>query len=520
MINGVDVAGSGGERREESIYLMSPRNIDLVSCSSNLSAFSPCLTQVFFHTSLEAVFLIFFLLFLFSSLCPRVLRELRHRRAILGDVGAPLAPRAALSQRWERHLVVNVGGLLAASATPSPSGSGSSRRSVVAGRPIVAAPVLAVAAVPSWAGPASPLASPSSAAASSAPAPLGRAGPGGGLAKVEVDVDDPLLAVHSLRVQYGLLVILVVVHVLALLLVGEALLPLGVHVGSLAGLPRVELGLLLLGLLLLPLVQRERLGLLLPGLLGRALLLLLTLGLVAGLGLLGVGGDVVLVLLRLHLVLERAPVVGAAALALVHGLDASSLVSALAIIVALPAAAATFATATTSEAAATPAAASSSAAAAHSLAALSALAALAPLASLADRLVAAGAVAVLAVAAVIAVLPLALGRLAGVQHPLALEAIVAVLLIISVTLAALVVAVVVPPVPRGRVEARLRSRVLPRRRRLGALLRRCSLLSLLRRDLFGVDDEEVLDVGLLALLVEEQGELVAHPDPVVVLHRR
>ena len=38
--------------------------------------------------------------------------------------------------------------------------------------------------------------------------------------------------------------------------------------------------------------------------------------------------------------------------------------------------------------------------------------------------------------------------------------------------------------------------------------------------LFGVDDEKVLDVGFLALLVEEQGELVAHPDPVVVLHRR
>ena len=124
-----------------------------------------------------------------------------------------------------------------------------------------------------------------------------------------------------MRVEY--LVILVVVHVLALLLVGEALLPLGVHVGPLAGLPRVELGLLLLGLLLLPLVQRERLGLLLPRLLGRPLLLLLALGLVAGLGLLGVGGDVVLVLLRLHLVLEGAPVVGAAALALVHGLDAT-----------------------------------------------------------------------------------------------------------------------------------------------------------------------------------------------------
>merc|ERR1719245_2129088 len=68
MINGVDVARSGGERREESIYLMSPRNIDLVSCSSNLSAFSPCLTQVFFHTSLEAVFLIFFFFYFFFLL--------------------------------------------------------------------------------------------------------------------------------------------------------------------------------------------------------------------------------------------------------------------------------------------------------------------------------------------------------------------------------------------------------------------------------------------------------------------
>ena len=54
----------------------------------------------------------------FSSHCPRVLREPRHRRAILGDVGAPQAlGAAALSQRWERHLVVDVGGLLAASAT-------------------------------------------------------------------------------------------------------------------------------------------------------------------------------------------------------------------------------------------------------------------------------------------------------------------------------------------------------------------------------------------------------------------
>ena len=79
------------------------------------SAFSPCLTLVFFHTSLEAVFIIFFFYF-FSSLCPRVLREPQHRRAILGDVGVPLALGvAALSQGRERHLVVDVGSLLAAS---------------------------------------------------------------------------------------------------------------------------------------------------------------------------------------------------------------------------------------------------------------------------------------------------------------------------------------------------------------------------------------------------------------------
>ena len=103
------------------------------------------------------------------------------------------------------------------------------------------------------------------------------------------------------------LVVVIVVHVLPLLLVGHSLLPLGVRVGTLAGLPRVELGLVLLGLLLLPLVQSERLGLFLPRLLGRSLLaaLLLSLGLVARVGLLGVGGDVVLVLFGLPLPLDE-----------------------------------------------------------------------------------------------------------------------------------------------------------------------------------------------------------------------
>ena len=91
------------------------------------------------------------------------------------------------------------------STHPSPSGSGSSRRSVLSGRPVVAAPVLPVAVVSSWAGSASSFATSSSASASSAPAALGRTGPGGGLAEAEVDVEDALLTVHSLRVQMGLL---------------------------------------------------------------------------------------------------------------------------------------------------------------------------------------------------------------------------------------------------------------------------------------------------------------------------
>ena len=63
-------------------------------------------------------FYYFFSSISFSSLCPRVLREPQHRRAILGDVGVPLALGvAALSQGWERHLVVDVGSLLAASTT-------------------------------------------------------------------------------------------------------------------------------------------------------------------------------------------------------------------------------------------------------------------------------------------------------------------------------------------------------------------------------------------------------------------
>ena len=115
--------------------------------------------------------------------------------------------------------------------------------------------------------------------------------------------------------------------------------------------------------------------------------------------------------------------------------NSRSLISALAVVVSLSTASATVATTAASAAATTSTATSASATAARSLAAfaaLSALAALAPLAALADWLVSARPVAILAVAAVVAVLSLALGRLAGVQHPLPLEAIVAVLLICEI----------------------------------------------------------------------------------------
>ena len=72
----------------ESLYLASLGNNGLVSTDatpipilrrrSSSSVLCPmCLTQVFFHSSLEAVLLFFFFYF-FSSLCPRVLREPRH----------------------------------------------------------------------------------------------------------------------------------------------------------------------------------------------------------------------------------------------------------------------------------------------------------------------------------------------------------------------------------------------------------------------------------------------------------
>ena len=112
------------ERREgeKSLYLMSSRNNGLVSSPillrRSLVLFPPMSNAGLLSYIAGSGFYYFFSSISFSSLCPRVLREPQHRRAILGDVGVPLALGvAALSQGWERHLVVDVGSLLAASTT-------------------------------------------------------------------------------------------------------------------------------------------------------------------------------------------------------------------------------------------------------------------------------------------------------------------------------------------------------------------------------------------------------------------
>merc|ERR1719373_1210935 len=88
------------------------------------------------------------------------------------------------------------------------------------------------------------------------------------VSKGEVDVGDFLLPVGSLKVDDRFLFLLLALFFI-LLLVDRGLLPLGINVGALSGLPDVELGSIFLGLLSLPLVQGEGLGLL------RLLLLLL-----------------------------------------------------------------------------------------------------------------------------------------------------------------------------------------------------------------------------------------------------
>merc|ERR1719445_2553704 len=137
------------------------------------------------------------------------------------------------------------------------------------------------------------------------------------VSKGEVDVGDFLLPVGSLKVDDRFLFLLLALFFI-LLLVDRGLLPLGINVGALSGLPDVELGSIFLGLLSLPLVQGEGLGLLRLLLLHGAVLL--------GLGVLTVRvlldrGVVGLLPVGLHVILEVTPVALASSTPLVLGLD-------------------------------------------------------------------------------------------------------------------------------------------------------------------------------------------------------
>merc|ERR1719445_1183846 len=144
------------------------------------------------------------------------------------------------------------------------------------------------------------------------------------VSKGEVDVGDFLLPVGSLKVDDRFLFLLLALFFI-LLLVDRGLLPLGINVGALSGLPDVELGSIFLGLLSLPLVQGEGLGLLRLLLHGAVLL---------GLGVLTVRvlldrGVVGLLPVGLHVILEVAPVALASSTPLVLGLDPGPVVSGL-----------------------------------------------------------------------------------------------------------------------------------------------------------------------------------------------
>merc|ERR1719445_2435432 len=133
------------------------------------------------------------------------------------------------------------------------------------------------------------------------------------VSKGEVDVGDFLLPVGSLKVDDRFLFLLLALFFI-LLLVDRGLLPLGINVGALSGLPDVELGSIFLGLLRLLLLLLH--GAVLLGLGVLTVRVLLDRGVV---GLLPVG--------LLHVILEVAPVALASSTPLVLGLDPGPVVS-------------------------------------------------------------------------------------------------------------------------------------------------------------------------------------------------
>merc|ERR1719242_442962 len=226
------------------------------------------------------------------------------------------------------------------------------------------------------------------------------------VSKGEVDVCDLLLAVGSLKVDDRFLLVLFFV----LLLVDGCLLPLGVEVGALSSLPHVKLGGVLLGLLGLPLVQCEGLGLL------RLLLLhgtfLLGLGVLALSSLFhrSVGWFLAL---GLDVVLKVSPVALPTSTSLVLGLDPSPAVAGLPVKLSLPTATSGSSTASESSRTAT-----SSATSAPS-----------PL-----SVVVPSHLASLTVALVVPFLSWSVSSLSGVKNSLAFKLVVSLVLLVSIVL--------------------------------------------------------------------------------------
>merc|ERR1719242_1445336 len=229
------------------------------------------------------------------------------------------------------------------------------------------------------------------------------------VSKGEVDVCDLLLAVGSLKVDDRFLLLLLALF-FVLLLVDGGLLPLGVEVGALSSLPHVELGGVLLGLLGLPLVQCEGLGLLLLLLLHGTFLLGLGVLALSSLFHRSVGWFLAL---GLDVVLKVSPVALPTSTSLVLGLDPSPAVAGLPVKLSLPTATSGSSTASESSRTAT-----SSATSAPS-----------PL-----SVVVPSHLASLTVALVVPFLSWSVSSLSGVKNSLAFKLVVSLVLLVSIVL--------------------------------------------------------------------------------------
>merc|ERR1719394_1424153 len=148
----------------------------------------------------------------------------------------------------------------------------------------------------------------------------------GFISKGKVDFGDLLLSVGSLEV-HNLFFLFLLAFFFIFLLVDGGLLPLGVDLGALSGLPHVELWSLFLSLLGLPFIKGQSFGLV-----AHRLLFLNLFFIFSGFWILWSflnRGVVCLITLSLNIILEVSPISLSASTALLLGLDASPGVSTL-----------------------------------------------------------------------------------------------------------------------------------------------------------------------------------------------